>query len=91
MKKCFKCGQLKPLDEFYKHPQMADGHLNKCKTCNKKDVKENYQRNIQNVDYILQERERTRQKYHRLNYGNKYKPDIGQKRSTMQRYYENKN
>lgn len=41
MKKCFKCGQIKPLDDFYKHPQMPDGRVNKCKECNKKENKEN--------------------------------------------------
>ena len=44
-KQCFKCGENKPLKDFYKHKQMADGHLNKCKACTRKDVTSNRYRN----------------------------------------------
>jgi hypothetical protein len=46
-KRCFKCGIVKHLDEFYKHPQMGDGHLNKCKECSKKDIKENRNKHLE--------------------------------------------
>jgi hypothetical protein len=39
VKKCFKCLATKPIDDFYKHPAMSDGHLNKCKECAKTDAK----------------------------------------------------
>ena len=68
MKICFKCLKEKPLTEFYKHSKMADGHLNKCKECNKSDVKKDYYRKSEDVLFVKKERERSREKYHRLNY-----------------------
>lgn len=40
MKVCRKCGLEKNLSEFYKKPNMADGHLNHCITCVKAYEKE---------------------------------------------------
>lgn len=55
-KPCFKCRQSRPLSDFYLHPRMADGHLNKCKFCAKLDVRLN--RAKRSDFYVTYDRER---------------------------------
>lgn len=48
-KVCFKCKCEKSIDDFYKHPGMTDGHVNKCKECNKKDVHIHRKNNLEAI------------------------------------------
>lgn len=56
MKKCRRCGRELPLEEFYPHPQMADGHLNICKECTKKRVSKHRNNHIEEVRAYDRER-----------------------------------
>jgi hypothetical protein len=49
LKTCRECGKDKSLAEFYKHPKMLDGHLNKCKACVKARVKTHRSENISKI------------------------------------------
>ncbi len=59
MKECFRCKRTLPLTDFYKHPEMADGHLGKCKECNKQDVRANYEKRRE--QYLEYDRKRYRE------------------------------
>lgn len=67
-KRCFKCLETKPLSEFYPHQRMADGHLNKCKSCQKAATKENYRRTGGNVQYERERSQRPERKQSALKY-----------------------
>lgn len=67
MKTCICCHQLKPLEEYYAHPKMADGRLGRCKTCHKSEIHKNYMRRQQDPDWREKEldRQRAKAKRHR--------------------------
>ncbi len=46
-KVCFKCDAELPIVNFYRHPQMHDGYLGKCKACTRSDVRENRQAKLE--------------------------------------------
>lgn len=53
---CFKCQIELPLELFYKHSQMKDGHLNKCIKCTKTDVRIHYRNNVEKISNYDKER-----------------------------------
>ena len=85
-KECIICGELQLLSAFYKHKAMADGHLNKCKTCTKRQSKEREEVLRQDPKWVEQEKIRAREKYHRLDYKEKHKPTPEQKKKAIDNY-----
>ena len=37
--KCIRCGEVKPLADYYAHPGMANGHLGRCKVCHRAEAR----------------------------------------------------
>lgn len=85
MKKCIRCGENKELSEFYKHKGMTDGFLNKCKSCCRSESKSREDNLRKNLDWVESEKERGREKYHRL-YKGKYKQSTERKKEIIDRY-----
>ena len=68
IKKCIACGIEKDLSEYYKHSEMKDGHLNKCKECVKKYAVKYGYKTRSTEEGLEKERQRGRDKYKRLKY-----------------------
>ena len=73
-KQCFKCKQVQPISNYYRHPMMGDGHLNKCKECTKADSVSNYTKNRSSKNWLQKERARCRIKSHIYRILGKAKP-----------------
>lgn len=58
MKKCSKCGHLKPFEMFYKMEGMKDGYRNDCKACNLAAKHERYRRNPEATKQRVKQRQR---------------------------------
>lgn len=66
MKPCIRCGEVKPLDDFYRHARMADGRLNKCIACVKEYERQRRLSILSTPEGLQAERARGRDKYWRL-------------------------
>ena len=87
-KTCFKCGRNLPITEFYTHPGMADGHLNKCKDCTKRDENIRHQKKVLDPEWVGKERARGREKYHRLYSGENSKPMAHPETRSVRAYFK---
>ena len=66
-KLCRWCNIEKPIDDFYTHPQMADGRLNKCIACCKDYAHRRYDEALPRIHAYEHSEGRRQQRAKRVN------------------------
>lgn len=56
MKHCIHCSRRLPLEMYYRHKMMSDGHLNVCKECVKARVRKHRAENLDRIRAYDRER-----------------------------------
>lgn len=87
-KTCNICNEDKAVELFYVNAKMKDGYQNRCIDCSKAKSKEHHIKLMTDPVLAQKEKDRHRDKFHRLGYGDKYKPSPEQKKETISRYKE---
>lgn len=86
MKICIRCGLPKEIVDFYHHPMMADGRLNKCKECCKTEAKKRRQEKLDEIRAYDRERGKLP---HRLANSQKYQREhLQQHFEANQKYFQ---
>jgi len=81
MKICKECKVEKEVFDFY-------GVQGECKQCTKERVRLREENLRRNPEWLEKEKERHRNKYHRLEYKEKHKPSPEKKKEIMKKYKE---
>lgn len=87
MKKCKYCQKEFPLSFFSKNKLTVDGHISKCKNCEREYSKNKYLIRKQDPDFVEKERKRGREKYRKL-YAGRGKANIKGNERYRQKYPE---
>lgn len=82
-RECKKCKKLLPVTEFYGHAGMTSGVISTCKNCVKARVNKRYKKLIKDPAFLNAERERSREKNHRLGYLEKWRVERSDERKRV--------